>query len=131
MSSFVRCVGLLLSVFVFAGCQPASIETLLNEAEAKGLAKIVRIGKKDAPVMIEVEALEDLDPKILEAISSKKYLIRVTGGKPTILTGLLSLDGNLWIINPNGIIVGPKPPSMWPIRYCHRIPGPQRIPDPQ
>jgi len=79
MSSFVRCVGLLLSIFVFAGCQPASIETLLNEAEEKGLAKIVR--KQGAPWLIEVDALEDLDPRIIEAISSKKYLIRVTGGE--------------------------------------------------
>ncbi len=39
--------------------------------------------------------------------SSSIMLNRVTGGDPSYIYGLLSGNGQVWVINPNGLLVGP------------------------
>ncbi|MBW4053914.1 MAG: filamentous hemagglutinin N-terminal domain-containing protein [Proteobacteria bacterium] len=39
--------------------------------------------------------------------SSSILLNRVTGGDPSYIYGLLSGNGQVWVINPNGLLVGP------------------------
>src|SRR5688572_14545319 len=45
--------------------------------------------------------------RILQSGADAAMLARVTGGNPSELLGRLQADGKLFLINPNGVIVGP------------------------
>ncbi|MEO0445770.1 MAG: filamentous hemagglutinin N-terminal domain-containing protein, partial [Verrucomicrobiota bacterium] len=42
-----------------------------------------------------------------QATSSAVALNRVVGGNQSVIDGLLQANGNIWLINPNGILTGP------------------------
>lgn len=65
--------------------------------------------------LLKIKALEprciiEMDRLDLEGLELQVdgTLIRVTGEQPSNITGFLALKHNLWIVNPNGILIGPQ-----------------------
>ena len=76
--------------------QPNALNMQINQASGKAIINWQKFG------IAQPEAVRFLQPS-----ASSWALNRVVGIDPSILNGLLSANGRIFLINPNGILVGP------------------------
>ncbi len=105
----ICCLGALTSPGAYANPQGGKV--ISGNAEiAEALGKLT-VSQGSSKAIIEWESFSIDAGEITQFIqpgASATALNRVMGASPSLLNGILQANGNVWLINQNGVLVGPN-----------------------
>jgi filamentous hemagglutinin family protein len=126
--AFAWTVSLLLSAS-YLGANPTGGQVAAGSASIHTAPGTVTVNQASNQAVIDWQSFSigsNELTKFIQPSSNSAVLNRVLGGETSILNGTLSANGQVYLINGNGIIVGPTgsviPADLSPARATSRIP---------
>ena len=90
---------------------PTGAEVVTGQARIEQVNRLLQINQSSNRAIINWQGFS-IAPgettKFIQPNSNSATLNRVTGGEPSALYGTLQANGKVFLINPNGIVVGPN-----------------------